>query len=143
MGGRNFSRKSQIGVEYMIVVGFVTFAILSVLTLAYFYSDQIKESIRLNQIESFATQLVRSAEGVFFSGEPSRTTVRLYLPDGVESIQIVSDAVIITTNTGKGNKNIRVFESKVLMQPGSITPSEGIKKLTLTALAGEVSIIQG
>ena len=74
--GDLMTAKAQVGIEYMMVVGFVTLAIVSVLTLAYFYSDQIKDSIRLNQVESFAMQILNSAESVFFAGEPSKTTVK-------------------------------------------------------------------
>ena len=84
-------KRAQIGVEYMIIVGFVTFAIMSVLVLAIFYSGQIKDSIKLNEVENFVAQLISSAESVFFAGEPSKTTVRLYLPEGVESLEITPE----------------------------------------------------
>jgi len=135
------SRNAQVGVEYMIIVGFITFAIMSVIALAFFYSGQIKDRIKLNQVEGFATQLVSSAESVFFAGEPSKTTVRLYLPEGVSDISVVSDAIIITTNVG-GGQNKRAFTSRVTLQ-GAITPEEGIKKLTLEAKLDHVLITQG
>src|SRR3989344_1252201 len=124
-------KKGQIGIEYMIVVGFITFAIMSILTLAFFYSDKIKDQIKLNQIESFATQVVNSAESVFFAGEPSKTTINLYLPAGVDSIVLNSDSLIITTRVTSGT-NKRVFESKVPLS-GSISVTEGLKKIILEA----------
>lgn len=135
------SRRAQVGVEYMIIVGFVTFAIMSVIALAFFYSGEIKERIRLNQVENFATQVVNSAESVFYAGEPSRTTVRLYLPEGVRDITVYSDAILITSVVGSG-ENIRAYDSKVPLN-GTITPGEGIKKLTLEAKTDHVLITQG
>ena len=131
-------KRSQVGVEYMIVVGFITFAIMSVLILAFFYSDKIKDRIKLNQVESFTNQLINSAEGVFFAGEPSKTTVSLYLPDGVESIQITSDSVVMTVRVSSG-ENKRAYDSKVPLQ-GTISPTEGIKKLSLEAKQNYVEI---
>lgn len=135
------SRRAQVGVEYMIIVGFVTFAIMSVIALAFFYSGEIKERIRLNQVENFATQVVNSAESVFYAGEPSRTTVRLYLPEGVRDITVYSDAILITSVVGSG-ENIRAYDSDVPLN-GTITPGEGIKKLTLEAKSDHVLITQG
>jgi hypothetical protein len=133
-------KKSQIGTEYLIIVGFVTFAIISVLAIAYIYSNQIKDKIKLNQVESFADQVVSSSESVFFSGEPSRTTVELYLPEGVNSIGLNSDSLIVNTSVSSGN-NVRVFDSKVPLN-GTISVSEGKKKLSLEATQSYVQIIQ-
>jgi len=133
-------KKSQAGVEYMIIVGFVTFAIMSVLILAMLYSGQIKDKVKINQVESFAIQLLNSAESVFFAGEPSKTTISLYLPEDVKEINITSNYLIITTQTSTG-ENKRAFESKVPIQ-GTISTSEGIKRLTLKATENYLSISQ-
>jgi hypothetical protein len=137
---RRGQTKAQVGVEYMIIIGFVTLAIMSVVVMAYFYSGQIKDKIRLNQVENFASQLIGSAESVFFAGEPSKTTIRLYLPEGVENITIMTDLVIITTTTSSG-KNKRGFETQVPLS-GTITPNTGIKKLLLEARDTDVLISQ-
>ena len=133
-------KKAQVGIEYMIIVGFVTFAIMSVLVLAMSYSGQVKDKIKLNQVESFAEQLLNSAESVFFAGEPSKTTISLYLPDGVEEINITSNYLIISINLSSG-QNRRVFESKVPIQ-GTVSTGEGIKKLTLEATDNYLLISQ-
>ncbi len=137
---KRFAVKAQVGVEYMIIVGFVTVAIISILGFAYFYSNQIKDQIKANQLESFATQLINSAESVFFSGEPSKTTISLYLPEGVESIVIAPDSIVITTQTSSG-KDIQAFRSKVPIS-GTITSTGGIKKLSIEAQASDVLISQ-
>lgn len=124
-------KRGQSGVEYILVVGFITFAIVSILALSVYYSGQIKDRINLNQIENFATQLTNSAESVFFSGEPSKTTIKLYLSEGVENIDINSDSLVFKVRTSSGI-NIREFKSKVPLQ-GNISVSEGMKEITLEA----------
>lgn len=126
-------KRGQVGIEYMMIVGFVTLAIMSILVFAMFYSDKIKDRIRLNQVESFATQLLNSAETVFFAGEPSKTSVSLYLPDGVEVITVNTDYLYLEIRTSSG-LNKRVFPSNVPLS-GFITNTQGIKKLSLTAQA--------
>ena len=120
-------KRSQAGIEYMIVVGFITFAVLSILTLSYFYSEVAKSKIRMNQIESFANQLTNSAESVFFAGEPSKTSVSLYLPSGVNKIVIDNEEIVVYLE-----KDVRSFRSRVPLQ-GDVSSSEGIKSLTLEA----------
>ena len=137
--GDLMTAKAQVGIEYMMVVGFVTLAIVSVLTLAYFYSDQIKDSIRLNQVESFAMQILNSAESVFFAGEPSKTTVKFYLPEGINEIIISADGLLIKTKTRSGGENIRFYESKVPLS-GSISNTEGIKRVAVVAEETQVII---
>lgn len=128
---KNKPKNAQVGIEYMIIIGFVTFVIMSVLVIAMVYSDQTKDRIRLNQVENFATQLLNSAASVFFAGEPSKTTISLFLPSGVTEINITTEYLIITTHTSSG-ENKRAFESKVPIS-GTISTSEGIKKLVLEA----------
>lgn len=125
------NKNAQVGIEYMVVIGFVTLAIITTLAMAVFYSGQAKDRIKLNQVESFAVQLINSAESVFFAGEPSKTTVSLYLPDGVSSITFSSNDFIVTTTTSSGD-NVRVYTSKVPLN-GTIPVTEGIKKLTIEA----------
>jgi len=131
-------QKAQIGIEYMIILGFVSFAILLIFVLAIFYSGQIKDKIKLNQVESFAVQLINSAESVFFAGEPSKTSVNLYLPEGIINLTITQDYLIITTRTSFGD-NKKAYKSRVPLQ-GSISSGEGIKKLSLEATENFVLI---
>ncbi len=132
-------KRGQVGTEYMIIVGFVTIAITAILALSLFYSSQIKDRIRANNIETFTVQLIDSAETVFFSGEPSKTTIQLYLPDNVISVNITQYEVIISSLSGGGTLNIRSFESKVPLN-GFISSSEGMKEVVLQATSTYVQI---
>jgi len=138
MKDKSLFRKGQAGMEYMIIIAFVTFAIITVLILASVYSGQVKDRIKLNQVENFATQLIHSAESVFFAGEPSKATVRLYLPEGVKNVEITNDLIIITVSVSSG-ENKRGYDSRVPLN-GTINAGEGIRKLTLEATEDYVSI---
>ncbi len=131
MKGFRKNKRAQAGVEYMIIVGFITFALTIVLGLAVFYSGQIKDRIKLNQMENFAIQLINSAESVFFAGEPSKTTIRLHLPEGVKNLEINSSYLIATIQLSSG-ENVRAYKSRVPIK-GNLTSGEGIRKLTLEA----------
>ena len=132
-------KNAQISTEYLIVVGFVTFLVFTIFSISIIYSNTVKDRIILDQSESFAKQLINSAESVFFAGEPSKATINLYLPQKVSSIEINGTDVIISVSTGSG-ENKRAYESAVPLQ-GEISVSEGTKRLTLTAREGYVEIL--
>ena len=122
----------------MIIIGFVTFAILVILVMAFTYSGLIKDRIKANQIESFTIQLINNAESVFFSGEPSISTIQLYLPEGVQAITINTNEIVVTFSSSSG-QNIRAFSSNVPLQ-GTLTSGEGTRTITLEAKANYVMI---
>ncbi len=134
-------KKSQAGTEYLIVVGFVTFAIVSILAFSLFYSNKINDEIRFNQAESFAVNLINSAESVFFAGEPSKSTKYLYLPEGVEEITISNYTLIMKILSSSGD-NVRAFSSDVPMN-GTINPGQGSRKIILEAKTNFVQISEG
>lgn len=127
----NISKRGQVGIEYIIVLGFVTFAIISILIIASFYSEMSRDQIRVTQAESFAKRLISSAESVFYAGPPSRATVLAYLPEGITEIYISSNDIIISMGTSSGNVKM-AFSSNVPIS-GSISTSPGLKKIKLEA----------
>lgn len=128
-------KRGQTGVEYMIIVGFVTFAITVVMATSFLYADKIKDGIKLNRAENFAAQVVNSAESVFFAGEPSKMTVRYYLPEDVREIKVTEinneTYLHLVVGTSSGQVDV-IYKSSVPLQV-NISPGEGIRKLTLEA----------
>jgi len=124
-------KRGQVGIEYMILIGFVTLTVLSIFIFAVFYSNQIKDRMKINSIQNFADQLIQSSESVFFAGEPSKTTISLYLPEGVQKITVNEYSIVIVARLASGD-NILFFPSKVPLS-GSISSTGGTKKLSLEA----------
>jgi len=130
--------KAQIGVEYMLVIGFVTAAIISVLILAYTYSGIARDSLIINQVESFAKKVVSSAETVFYTGEPSQSTITAYLPSNIINITISNYDLIIEYYISSGTVK-QAYSSKVPLH-GSISTTPGTKKIILRAESDRVVI---
>ncbi len=124
-------RKSQIGMEYVIILGFVVIVIMTILGLAFFYSGGIKDRIRLTQVANFANKIISTSESVYYYGEPSKATISLYLPEGVKNITISENNLIISTQTSSGLE-IRAFQSNVPIE-GNITSAPGIKRIAVEA----------
>ena len=132
--------KAQSGIEYMIIIGFVSFAVIAIFLTAYFYINMSEDQIRMNQIEVLSNKIVSSAEAVFYSGQPSQTTISVYVPSNVAQIELLDYNLIITSSTSSGISK-RAFGSKVKLQ-GTINPGEGTKILKITAGTDSITINQ-
>ncbi len=134
------SKLSQVATEYLILMTFVTFAVLSILLVAFFYGSSIRDSIRMTQLSNFANKLVSTAESVFYSGEPSRATITAYLPEGVSEINLTDNDLIFSIQTSTGITRIS-FTSNVPVC-GSIGMESGLKKIKIIAEQSNVNLTQ-
>ena len=131
--------RGQVSIEYMILIGFVTFGIVSIVVIAFYYSAVVKDDIRNNQVTILGNKIVTESERVFYSGAPSKRTVHVYVPDGVQSIEIKDKSLIINSTGRPGIIAVRESSSNVNIT-GSIQTSPGLKRLTITALDDKTQI---
>lgn len=123
-------KRGQVSTEYLIIIGFVTFFIISMVGIAFFYSNTIKDRIKVTQINNFANKIISSSESVFYAGKPSKATIFVYLPDNVKKIEIAGD-LIFEFQTSSGTNKV-AFSSKVPLS-GTLTTSPGLKKIQMEA----------
>lgn len=142
MKKRGNSRRAQTSIEYLLLVGFITFIIIGILGIAFIYSASIKDRIKIIQMNNFANKIISASESVFYAGDPSKTTISTYLPEGVESININSaeDLLIISLQSSSGTSTT-AFSSNVPIS-GSLTISSGLKRIEIKAESGQATINQ-
>ncbi|MCK4650323.1 hypothetical protein KAT36_03760 [Candidatus Pacearchaeota archaeon] len=129
------SRKAQSSMELLILMGFLTFVIIGILGIGYFYSNTINDRIKSNQINSFANKITTTSETVFYAGEPSKSTISTYLPENVQDIEIIDNTIVITYNLATGQNKI-AFPSNVPIAENpsaQITPTSGLKNIVIIA----------
>ena len=131
-------KRGQISTEYLVIVGFITFVVISILGIALVYTSSIKNSIKVNQNAQFSDKLSSSSESRVFAREPSKIEITGYIPEGVTNIQILEKEIVITFTTNSG-ENIRSFTSRVSLE-GNITSNSGVKVLQLVAKENKVVI---
>lgn len=135
-------KRGQISLEYLMVVGFVVFIVIILLGLAIFYTSTAQDSIALNQLTNFAHKTLNSAETVYFSGEPSKLTITVYLPEGVQNFEILENSLVFNISTSSG-ETITAFQSSVPLDPTiTFDLSEGLKRLEVIATSSNVIINQ-
>ena len=131
-------RFAQVSMEYLIIMGFVTMIIIVILGIALTYSGSIQDNIKVTQVNNFANKIIASAESVFYYGEPSKSSISVYLPEGVKEIQIAENTIFISLTTSSGLNKIG-FSSEVPIN-GSLTISPGIKRIEISADDEQVNI---
>ncbi|MEK6895225.1 MAG: hypothetical protein AABX48_01775 [Nanoarchaeota archaeon] len=136
MGNKN----AQISTEYLILVGFVIFVLATAAGFAFFYTQNISDRVKLDQIQGFANKLISSSESVFYAGAPSKITLNAYLPSGIESINIENNSIVFNLSTSSGY-TMMSFESNVEIS-GDLSSSEGLKKIVITAQQNGVNIAE-
>lgn len=136
MNGDN--KRGQISIEYLVILGFITFALISIMSISYYYSYSVQDKIRMNHIINFGNEVVRNSESVYYAGKPSQITITPYLPSGVKGIWMYGRDIIFNITTTSGFTQLS-FTSNVNMT-GSISSSEGIKKLVIRAQDNDVLI---
>ena len=130
------NEKAQVSFEYLIIIGFVTFALIVIMGVAMFYGGTIRDSIRFTQMSNCVNKIISSAEAVFYAGEPSRSTITCYLPESVKSIAVdpsegVNGAIIIVLGSSSGDTK-KAFYSNVPIT-GTLSSSPGLKKIKIEA----------
>ena len=98
--------------EYLLIIA-LTFAIIIPTTyLFYNYSKESNQEISDSQITKLGRIIVDSAESIFYSGQGSKTTLELNVPDNVKAVQIIDGReLIFNVSTSFGTSEI-VFFSK-------------------------------
>jgi len=129
-------KRGQISTEYLTIISFVIFVLISIMGIALFYISSIQSGARTNQVENCVNKIISIAESVFFSGAPSRATITCYLPESVKNISIEENSIFISTESQSGISK-RGFSSSVPIS-GDMDAFYGARKIKIQA--GESSV---
>lgn len=129
-------RKSQVAMEYVMIVGFATLIAIPLFIIFNFYTTQTREEVVLSQAENIARKIVDSAESIYYMGEPSKTTIRIYMPAGINNITIQDGYVILRAETGGSETD--VVKSSEINITGTVNSGPGIKNIRVEARGGYV-----
>ncbi len=130
--------KSQVSMEYVLIIGFSIFIIIALLAIAQLYSSGVNEQVITNQLDKLAKEIVNNAESLYYFGEPSSVTIKAYIPSNVKDIDISGNEITFTIKTRHGDTDIS-YPSSVNLD-GSLSVSYGYRNIEITAREGYVLI---
>ncbi|MEM5792970.1 MAG: hypothetical protein QXY45_01235 [Candidatus Aenigmatarchaeota archaeon] len=98
--------KAQVAIEYLIIasIGLILVLIGGKYLLDVFldYSDQNRISIAKNTVK----KLGETADFVSSQGPPSKTKIRILIPDGVQKISFENKTIVLSLKTRSGINDI-------------------------------------
>lgn len=130
--------------ELLILMSFLTFVIIGILGIGYFYSNTINDRMKSSQISNFANKIISTSETVFYAGEPSKATISVHLPEGVKNIEIIDSNIVITYQLTSGENKVS-FSSNVPMvenPTAELSSNSGLKNLIITANLTHAVVMQ-
>lgn len=130
--------KSQISVEYMLIIGFATLMTIPLLLIYYTYSSDSSDSVAASQALQIARNIVDSSESVYYLGKPSQTTLKLNFPDKIQSINISGREVVFKIKTKNGLTD--VVQVTAVNITGNLSKTQGIHIITVKAEDGYVKV---
>ena len=129
------NKTAQSSMEFLILMGFLTFVIIGILGIGYFYSGTINDRIKSTQISNFVNKVTSTSEIVFYSGEPSKATISVHLPEGISDVEIINDTIIVTYHLTSGQNKVSFSSDVPIIEipTKEISIGSGLKILTITA----------
>ena len=130
--------KSQVSVEYMLVMGFATLMTLPLLLIYYTYSSDSSELVAASQALQVARRIVDASESVYYLGSPSQTTLKLNFPDRIYSTNLSNYELVFKIKTKNGITDI--VQVSAVNLSGSLPISQGLHIVTVSAQTGYVQV---
>jgi len=131
-------KKAQIGMEYLMVIGFLTFVLIGTLGIAMYHNNTIRDMISSRQVETMSNKIISAAESVFYAGEPSKVTITSYIPNGISEISITDNTLFVTFQSSSGNNKVS-FPSNVPIT-GTLSTTSGLRNIVIIATSDIVTI---
>jgi hypothetical protein len=135
---RDADRKAQAVMEYMILVGFL---VIITIPLILVYNAQYKGTsmqIVTNQADQIGQKIADTAESIYYLGQPSKTTIKVYMPQQIQSITIQSNEIIFMVDTGKGIGEVVKMSSVPIN--GTLKSTAGMHYITVQSAGSYVNI---
>jgi hypothetical protein len=122
--------------EYMMIVGFTMLVIIAIIVISSSYSNDVKESINLNQLDQVVKAIIESAESVYYFGEPSKTTLKVFIPEHVQQVILGNKSIIFEVQTTAGLTDVGYKTTMPLN--GTISIKHGYHYISIEAKDGYV-----
>ena len=132
-------KKSQISVEYMVIIGFVTLITIPLILIYHSFVQDSSDEITATQVQQIAQKIADTAESVYYIGEPSQTTLNINMPDMVAAVNLSAGyEIVFKIRTGSGTADI--VQGSSVNITGSLPVNKSSYAITLTAKSDYVEV---
>ncbi len=115
-------KNAQVSVEYVIIIGFSLLITLPLILIFYEHTRATSDQVISSQVDQIARKIVDNSESVYYLGEPSKTRIKVYMPENVEDAIISNKEVTFRVKTKSGVTDISHICSVNISGYIAITP---------------------
>lgn len=137
--GVDSSCKAQFSMEYLMMMGFALLLLIPTIFLFATESENIKSDIAMSHATQVARKIADKAEEVYYQGEPSRTTIKVNIPQGIENITFDNKEIIIYLRN-PDNVILAIIESSPVNITGNVSSKEGVHFIQIKSEGDYVSV---
>ncbi len=130
--------RAQVSVEFLMITGFVLTILIPLSVIYYEHLNTMTSEVKGTQLSQLAKDITSKAEEVYYLGSPSKITINAYIPSGVTEVDVYPSEINFKLRTASGVNDI--FSTSKVNLTGSISPNEGVHKITIEAKEGYVLI---
>lgn len=131
-------RRGQVAIEYLVIMGFAFLMTLPLIVIFFEQQTSANEDISDSQANRIAEEIVASADAVYYLGYPSKKTVRLYFPQGINAITLQDQYVSIEMDSSHGDYEVVRWSAANLT--GSLKSYSGLHIIEFQANINHVNI---
>ncbi len=132
------SYKAQVSMEFLLVVGFAFLMTVPLIVIFYQQSQSINTEVSASQIDKVASEVRDAADEVYYLGSPSKKSISIFMPEGVEGVSFVNNpsgaSINFNVNSPSGNYEVVKWVASNTLS-GSIGTFEGIHCIVAQACA--------
>jgi len=115
-------KNAQVSMEYVIIIGFILLITIPLIMIFYEHTSNTSYQVITSQVDMIAKKIVDSAESVYYLGEPSKTRIKVYMPENVEQVIIYDKEIVFKVKTNSGLTDISQISSVNISGDIAITP---------------------
>ncbi len=132
-------KKGQVSIEYLIIVGFALAMTLPLLLIFNSQSKSINEEVTYAQTNKIADEIIIAVDSVYYLGEPSTKTIKVYFPEFIKDVQINNHSISFFVESSAGDYEVVKWAATTI--DGEIKKFQGLHVLTIRANPNNVTII--
>ena len=130
-------RRGQVGIEFVITIGFALLIIIPLTILLYEHTDRTYNEVNNNQAGLIARKIIDNANSVYYLGHPSIYTLKVYMPENIDSINISGRTIVFKMENGGD-----VVSVANVNLTGNITGNSGLRIIKISAMENYVNITE-
>lgn len=133
-----YKKLAQASIEYLLIVGFALAMTLPILLIFNTKSREINEDVTYSQTNKIADEIITAIDSVYYLGEPSSKTIRVYFPSYIKNVDVRGRSISFFVESSYGDYEVVKWSATNLT--GSMRNFQGVHVITVIANKTNVTI---